>query len=190
MKTLFLEMKGLATEEQWGAPQILTWTSPFVLEGKCLFILILNQSKAIIWLKEKEAVQGRKKPCIALPVVLSLVRRINVFSFTNGTKRERALWITDIVAFLNVSAEHLSCGIDQEHFRKQRICDSQYEFKFEWDMHWPRLMEHFLMINSLITLPHLISLFVTSSILAKSECVNDSFAEVVHQNRCLQGSGA
>lgn len=35
------------------------------------------------------------------------------FSLTNVTKRERALWIIDMVAFKNVSAEHLSCGTDQ-----------------------------------------------------------------------------
>lgn len=40
------------------------------------------------------------------------------FSFTNVTKRERALWIRDMVAFLNVSAKYLSCGTDEETFRK------------------------------------------------------------------------
>lgn len=37
------------------------------------------------------------------------------FSFT---RRGRALWIIDMVAYENVSAEHLSCGTDQETVRK------------------------------------------------------------------------
>lgn len=73
-----------------------------ILEGNCLFTLILIQTKnkAITWLKEKEE-QGRAgrnfnllSCCYFKPS-----KGNKCFSFTNVTKRERALWIIDMVAF-------------------------------------------------------------------------------------------